>query len=160
MGQQRHTTLLTVLPKIHKEEVPLRPIVSALNSPTHPLARYIADKLRPLTMTSRRTSGIPVISSSCYNKGAWRAQTSSSALTLRHFSPWCRFEEAADIIRRKIGGTRDPYRVGRSRAVLPGFYLLSISGGSFTPRWRARQWVHPWHRLPPISSWRHLKPKP
>ena len=37
------------LPKIHKPEVPLRPIVSAINSPTHPLARHLARCLRPLS---------------------------------------------------------------------------------------------------------------
>ncbi|KAG8239039.1 hypothetical protein J437_LFUL018288 [Ladona fulva] len=35
------------LPKIHKEGVPLRPIVSAINSPTHLLAKYLARLLTP-----------------------------------------------------------------------------------------------------------------
>ena len=37
------------LPKIHKTGVPLRPIVSAINSPTHPLARYLTSCLQTLT---------------------------------------------------------------------------------------------------------------
>ncbi|KAL0269178.1 UNVERIFIED_CONTAM: hypothetical protein PYX00_006990 [Menopon gallinae] len=37
------------LPKIHKTGVPLRPIVSAINSPTHNLAKFLAKKLTPLT---------------------------------------------------------------------------------------------------------------
>jgi hypothetical protein len=35
------------LPKVHKEGVPLRPIVSAIDSPTHKLARYLARALSP-----------------------------------------------------------------------------------------------------------------
>jgi hypothetical protein len=35
------------LPKIHKEGVPLRPIVSAIGSPTHKIARYIARLIQP-----------------------------------------------------------------------------------------------------------------
>ncbi|XP_054715271.1 uncharacterized protein LOC129224748 [Uloborus diversus] len=35
------------LPKIHKEELPLRPIVSAINSPTHLLSKHLASLLKP-----------------------------------------------------------------------------------------------------------------
>ncbi|XP_046409073.1 uncharacterized protein LOC124173954 [Ischnura elegans] len=34
------------LPKIHKDGIPLRPIVSAIDSPTHKLAKYLAHSLR------------------------------------------------------------------------------------------------------------------
>ncbi|XP_043257984.1 uncharacterized protein LOC122400526 [Colletes gigas] len=37
------------LPKIHKDNIPLRPIVSAINSPTHNLAKYLCRVLQPLT---------------------------------------------------------------------------------------------------------------
>jgi hypothetical protein len=37
------------LPKIHKKDIPLRPIVSAVKSPTQALARYLAKILQPLT---------------------------------------------------------------------------------------------------------------
>ncbi|XP_071051394.1 uncharacterized protein [Onthophagus taurus] len=37
------------LPKIHKPDVPLRPIVSAINSPTYKLAKYLAKILSPFT---------------------------------------------------------------------------------------------------------------
>ena len=37
------------LPKIHKPAVPIRPIVSYINSPLYQLSRYIADILRPYT---------------------------------------------------------------------------------------------------------------
>ncbi|XP_020295119.1 uncharacterized protein LOC109860447 [Pseudomyrmex gracilis] len=37
------------LPKIHKNNIPLRPIVSAINSPTYDLARFLVSKLEPLT---------------------------------------------------------------------------------------------------------------
>ena len=36
------------LPKVHKNNVPLRPIVSQINSPTYDLARYVASVLQPL----------------------------------------------------------------------------------------------------------------
>ena len=35
------------LPKIHKSNVPLRPIVSAINSPTYKIAKYLAAQLQP-----------------------------------------------------------------------------------------------------------------
>ncbi|KAG8238555.1 hypothetical protein J437_LFUL017137 [Ladona fulva] len=35
------------LPKIHKEDVPLRPIVSTIGSPTYKLARFFARALQP-----------------------------------------------------------------------------------------------------------------
>ncbi len=35
------------LPKIHKQEVPLRPIVSAIGSPTYALSKYLCSLLRP-----------------------------------------------------------------------------------------------------------------
>ncbi|XP_075975703.1 uncharacterized protein LOC142976300 [Anticarsia gemmatalis] len=37
------------LPKVHKESVPLRPIVSQIDSPTYDLAKHIASVLQPLT---------------------------------------------------------------------------------------------------------------
>ncbi|KAK5640242.1 hypothetical protein RI129_011053 [Pyrocoelia pectoralis] len=40
------------LPKIHKENWPLRPIVSAFNSPTHKLARYLAKELQPICVSA------------------------------------------------------------------------------------------------------------
>jgi len=36
------------LPKIHKEGVPLRPIVNTIGSPTYELAKYVAKILKPL----------------------------------------------------------------------------------------------------------------
>ncbi|XP_072030659.1 uncharacterized protein [Amphiura filiformis] len=37
------------LPKIHKENMPLRPIVSSINSPCYNLAKHLADILTPLS---------------------------------------------------------------------------------------------------------------
>ncbi|KAJ8048218.1 hypothetical protein HOLleu_00445 [Holothuria leucospilota] len=37
------------LPKLHKEGIPLRPIVSSINSPSYNLARHLADLLTPLS---------------------------------------------------------------------------------------------------------------
>ena len=36
------------LPKVHKEGVPLRPVVSCIGSSVHPLAKYLAKILNPL----------------------------------------------------------------------------------------------------------------
>nr|CAH8822876.1 unnamed protein product [Trichobilharzia regenti] len=36
------------VPKIHKEQVPLRPILSMINSPQHKVARWLAEKLEPI----------------------------------------------------------------------------------------------------------------
>lgn len=41
------------LPKIHKDGLPLRPICSSVNSPSHGLSRYIADILKNLTKNSQ-----------------------------------------------------------------------------------------------------------
>jgi hypothetical protein len=40
------------LPKIHKDNNPLRPIVSLPGSPTYNLSKYLADILKPLVSTS------------------------------------------------------------------------------------------------------------
>ncbi|XP_076028455.1 uncharacterized protein LOC143017551 [Oratosquilla oratoria] len=40
------------LPKVHKENIPLRPIVAFRNSPTYHLASYLAKLLRPLVTNS------------------------------------------------------------------------------------------------------------
>lgn len=39
-------------PKIHKKDIPLRPIVSAIGATTHALSRFLADKLRPFMGSS------------------------------------------------------------------------------------------------------------
>ncbi|VDP72239.1 unnamed protein product [Schistosoma mattheei] len=36
------------LPKVHKHDVPLRPILSMINSPYHKVARWLAVKLEPV----------------------------------------------------------------------------------------------------------------
>ncbi|CAH8643572.1 unnamed protein product [Schistosoma mattheei] len=36
------------LPKVHKHDVPLRPILSMINSPYHKVARWLAEKLEPV----------------------------------------------------------------------------------------------------------------
>lgn len=36
------------LPKVHKPNVPLRPIVSQIDSPTYDLAKHVASVLQPL----------------------------------------------------------------------------------------------------------------
>lgn len=41
------------LPKIHKAGRPLRPIVSAVDSPTQPLAKYLAKMLQPHSVTAK-----------------------------------------------------------------------------------------------------------
>ncbi|KAJ8029631.1 hypothetical protein HOLleu_29075 [Holothuria leucospilota] len=41
------------LPKVHKEGIPLRPIVSSINSPSYNLARHLADILTPKAYQAR-----------------------------------------------------------------------------------------------------------
>ena len=48
LGNTR-TALFYGLPKIHKSEVPLRPIVSSVGSATYALSKYISDIIKPLT---------------------------------------------------------------------------------------------------------------
>ena len=36
------------LPKTHKEEVPLRPILSMVNAPLHAMARWLTEVLQPV----------------------------------------------------------------------------------------------------------------
>ena len=43
-----HTPRIYGLPKIHKEGAPLRPIVNTIGGPTYLLAKYLAQKLKPL----------------------------------------------------------------------------------------------------------------
>ncbi|CAB4041662.1 Hypothetical predicted protein, partial [Paramuricea clavata] len=58
------TPKLYGLPKIHKENTPLRPIVSFCSSPTYELSKYLANILKPLTeQSSRRLVNSPDFSS-------------------------------------------------------------------------------------------------
>ena len=47
------------LPKIHKEQVPLHPIVSTIGSPTYTLAKHLATILLPIV---GQTPSLPHIS--------------------------------------------------------------------------------------------------
>ena len=47
-GSQR--PLLYGLPKTHKQGIPLRPILSMVNSPQHPLAKWCTDLLQPVLL--------------------------------------------------------------------------------------------------------------
>ena len=49
------TTKFYGLPKIHKNNIPLRPIVSLPGSPTYELSKYLAMILHPLVKTSTHT---------------------------------------------------------------------------------------------------------
>ena len=40
------------LPKVHKPDVPLRPILAAYNTPTYPLAKFLVPLLQPFTFNS------------------------------------------------------------------------------------------------------------
>ena len=42
------TEAMSGLPKLHKADIPLRPIVSGIGSYTHKLAKYLSDILKPL----------------------------------------------------------------------------------------------------------------
>ena len=49
-----HIPLLYALPKIHKQDVPLRPIVSFISSPTYSLSKHLVSILSPLVGNSER----------------------------------------------------------------------------------------------------------
>jgi len=55
------------LPKIHKERVPLRPIVNNIGAPTYHLSRYLAGILSQLTGNSAHHVKTPSISSGYWN---------------------------------------------------------------------------------------------
>lgn len=38
-------------PKIHKKDIPLRPIVSVIGAPHHPLSHFLTTKLKPFVST-------------------------------------------------------------------------------------------------------------
>lgn len=44
-----HPPRLYGLPKLHKQNIPIRPIVDSMGAPSHELARYLASILKPLT---------------------------------------------------------------------------------------------------------------
>ena len=46
------------LPKIHKSTVPLRPIVSSVNSPTYNLAKYLVTSLQPHIEKTKLYTGL------------------------------------------------------------------------------------------------------
>ena len=48
-GSSRKTPLLYGLPKLHKPGIPLRPIVSFIDSPTYNLSKHLVSLLSPLT---------------------------------------------------------------------------------------------------------------
>ena len=73
--------LLYGLPKVHKPEVPLRPIVSFLHSPTYQLSKHLATILSPLVGNSPE----PSLSSS--SNRSFTAMSSWSHLMLSHSSP-------------------------------------------------------------------------
>ena len=49
------------LPKVHKPDVPLRPIVSFMSSPTYELSKFLARLLAPLVGSSYHASGTYVM---------------------------------------------------------------------------------------------------
>jgi hypothetical protein len=48
LSNSKITPRIYGLPKIHKDEFPLRPIVNTIGSPTYELAKYVAKILSPL----------------------------------------------------------------------------------------------------------------
>ena len=44
------------LPKLHKPQIPMRPIVSFCGSPTYELSKYLTTILQPLTNESQQTT--------------------------------------------------------------------------------------------------------
>ena len=49
---KRSCGIIYGLPKLHKPDVPLRPILAAYNTPTYPLAKFLVPLLQPFTFNS------------------------------------------------------------------------------------------------------------
>ena len=78
------------LPKIHKEGIPLRPIVAAIGSPTHQLARELARILSPLAgkSTSHVRNSTDFVNQ-IHQKSPLKRQMSWQALPWSACSPEC-----------------------------------------------------------------------
>ncbi len=48
-------------PKVHKPNIPLRPIVNTIGSPTYLLAKYLAKKLKPLSGNTLLVLKTPIL---------------------------------------------------------------------------------------------------
>jgi hypothetical protein len=64
------------LPKIHKKDVPLRPIVNCICSPIYALAKYLTDLLRPLVDNPTATSETVRPSCKSYSQSSCKKRTS------------------------------------------------------------------------------------
>ena len=90
------------LPKVHKESVPLRPIVSCIGSPSYQLSKYIASIISPL---AGKTSS-HVLNSKDFAE-TMRDVTAASDESLVSFDVTSLFTnvpigEAVDVIRERM----------------------------------------------------------
>ena len=77
------------LPKIHKDGIPLRPIVSSRGSITYEVAKELARILKPLVGSSPTTSKTQGISFNRLNKSNSRQMKSSLLMMYQHCVPQC-----------------------------------------------------------------------
>ena len=77
------------LPKIHKDGIPLRPIVSSRGSISYEVAKELARILRPLVGSSPTTSKTLVTSSNRSMKSNSRQMRSSLLMMYQHYLLQC-----------------------------------------------------------------------
>ncbi|KAJ8047975.1 hypothetical protein HOLleu_00114 [Holothuria leucospilota] len=75
------------LPKVHKEGIPLRPIVNSINSPSYNVARHLADILTPLSGKGCHTLKAPSTLLKGLRRYSINRNKSLSVLMLFYSSP-------------------------------------------------------------------------
>ena len=88
------------LPKLHKPNIPMRPLVSFFWSPTYQLSKHLTNILKPLTDKSDITNYNPQTTSLTLSK-RYKYQTTTSLYpsTSNHFSPAYHFNLPLTVLR-------------------------------------------------------------
>ena len=122
------------LPKIHKLQTPLRPIVSCTDAPSYKLSKYIASVISPLAwktdshvLNSKQFTGM--VNEECVE--AEEALVSFDVTSLFTNVP---IDEAVDIIHRKLAegiGGEDPTTGGEDCRAPPALSEINL----LQPQW-------------------------
>ena len=104
------------LPKVHKDEVPMRPIVSCIGSPTYRLAKYLARILTPLSGQNTYTvmHSTKLWNACKKSELDWRTPGQFDVTSLFIQVP---IDEALEVVRARL--TKDPTLVDRTCIPVP-----------------------------------------